>query len=134
MSVDTPLLRRAVPALRVELADAATRGRTVTLAEASAFLGLPHPRREAPLDGGPSAPEVLEALQRMCAERGEPDLASLVLPHDDVDSADSTDGAGGADELEGSAGSCDEERRRCWRHWGGPAAEATGLARTSAPR
>jgi len=116
MSVDTPLLRRAVPALRVELADAATRGRTLTLAEASAFLALPLPRLDASTAGRPSAHDVLAALQLACAERGEPDLASLVLPHDDPTAP---------------VASCDEERRRCWRHWGGPAAEATGLARTS---
>ena len=115
MSADTPLLRRAVPALRVELADAATRGRVVTLAEASALIGLPHPRHGATLQ----TPEVLAALQQVCAERGEPDLASLVLPHDDRAVA---------------TGSGEEERRRCWRHWGGPAAEATGLARTSLVR
>ena len=116
MPVDTPLLRRAVPALRVELADAATRGRTLTLAEASAFLDLPLPRLDASAVGQLSAPDVLAALQLACAERGEPDLASLVLPHDGPAAPE---------------GSCDEERRRCWRHWGGPAAEATGLARTT---
>lgn len=117
MSVDTPLLRRAVPALRVELADAATRGRTVTLAEASAFLALPHPRSDDVLEDRVSAPEVLVALRLVCAERGEPDLAALVLPHDDLDAVHATSA---------------EERRRCWRHWGGPSAEAAGLARTGA--
>lgn len=108
MPTDPSLLRRAVPALRVELADAATRGRVVTLAEAGALVGQTHP--------GGVTDALLAALGRACADRGEPDLGSLVLRYD---------------ETEPVSSSCAQERRRCWLHWGGPAAEAVGIALTA---
>ncbi len=106
-SSPTALMEQVLPTLRVELASAATTGRTVTHGQASAAIS----RAYIPQGMGP----LLTALGHRCAERGEPNLAALV-----VDAADAAhvDGAG--------------ERRRVWRHWGGEAAERTGVAREAA--